>query len=126
MLTSHKPNIDEITAFFKIKTLYRFKRRETEIVDNLIEFLDELDIDIEYNFQYNVETYRTDICLPTHKLIIEVDENGHKYRDIEYEKKREKRIKKKTGFEIFRCYPDEKDFTINKFLANVTTKLFIN
>ena len=40
--------------------------------------------------QYNVLGYRIDLCFQEYKLAIEIDENGLSYRNIDYERKRQK------------------------------------
>lgn len=116
------PNIDSIANFFDIKTLYRYKRKEIEIVDELYEFLDELDI--TFQFQYIVKKFRLDIYLPDHNLVIEIDEHGHKDRDLLYEDFREKIIKKNLRTKILRVNPDDKKFSINKFFALIVKEIY--
>ena len=40
--------------------------------------------------QYNVLGYRIDLCFHDYKLAIEIDENGHSDRNIDYKIKRQK------------------------------------
>ena len=47
--------------------------------------------------QYNVLSYRIDLYFHDYKLAIEIDENEHSERNIDYEIKRQKE-----GFNIFR------------------------
>ena len=49
-----------------------------------------------------------------YKLVIEIDENGHSYRSIHYEIKRQKAIEQKLGCKFIRTDPDKKDFDIFK------------
>ena len=46
--------------------------------------------------QYSVLGYRIDLYFYYYKLAIEVDEKGHKDRNIDHEIKRQKAIKKRT------------------------------
>ena len=45
--------------------------------------------------QYQIDGYRIDLYFPNDKLAIECDEFGHKYRNLEYERRRETYIKNK-------------------------------
>ena len=49
----------------------------------------------EMKEQYTVDGYRIDLYFPIHKLSIECDEFGHKYRDIGYEVTRQNHIETK-------------------------------
>ena len=62
--------------------------------------------------QYNVLGYRTDAYFPNYKLAIEVDEQGHNDRDIDYEIERQEAIEKELGCKFIRINPAEKDFNI--------------
>ena len=48
----------------------------------------------EIMLQHNVLGYRIDAYFPEYKLAIEVDEQGHNDRDINYEIERQKAIKR--------------------------------
>ena len=50
---------------------------------------------------------------------IEADENGHMDRSKSEEKKREKIIKEKTGFEIIRIVPDKEIFDIDDEIGKI-------
>ena len=67
--------------------------------------------------QYSVLGYRIDLCFHNYKLTIEIDENGHSNRNIDYEIKIQKAIEQKLGCEFFRIDPDKEDFDI--FKANI-------
>ena len=62
--------------------------------------------------QHNVLSNKTDAYFPKHKLAIEVDEQVHNDRDIDYEIERQKAIENKLGYEYIRINPAEKDFNI--------------
>ena len=55
----------------------------------------------EMKEQYTVDGYRIDLYFPIHKLSIECDEFGHKYRDIGYEVTRQNHIETKTWMYIY-------------------------
>ena len=62
--------------------------------------------------QHNVLSYRIDAYLPRHKLAIEVDEQGHNNRDINYEIKQQKTIEKELDCEFIRINPAKENFNI--------------
>ena len=66
----------------------------------------------EMKEQYTVDGYRIDLYFPIHKLSIECDEFGHKYRDIGYEVTRQNHIETKLGCTFIRYNPDAKNFDI--------------
>ena len=66
----------------------------------------------EIILQHNVSSYRTDAYFPKHKLAIEVDEQGHNDRDIDYEIRRQKALEKELGCEFVRINPAKEGFNI--------------
>lgn len=112
------PSIDKISKFFGIETIYRYKRKEIEILDELKIFFGELGI--KYKTQKYVNKYRVDIYIAAYNLVIEIDENDHINRDKKYEKKREENIKKWIHCNFIRCNPDKVDFNIHKLTAKIT------
>ena len=71
----------------------------------------------EIILQHNVLGYRIDTYFPKYKLAIEVDEQGHNDRDIDYEIKRQKAIEKELGCEFIRINPAKENFNILLKLA---------
>ena len=69
--------------------------------------------------QYSVLGYRIDLYFHNYKLAIEVDEKGHKNRNIDHEIKRQKAIEKELGCEFIRIDPDEEDFNIFKDINEI-------
>ena len=65
-------------------------RLETEFVDMLDKVLEPLGV--RGRRQYNVNNYRIDYYIPSLKIAIEYDENGHMYYDQEKEAERETAI----------------------------------
>ena len=61
---------------------------------------------------YNVLGYRIDAYFPKYKLTIEVDEQGHNDRDIDYEIRRQKAIEKELGCEFIRINRAKENFNI--------------
>lgn len=117
LTAARKENIDEISKMFGIVTIYRYKPKEIEILDELGKFFNELKI--KYIPQRRIKMYRVDIFVPEYKLVIEIDENGHKDRNKKYENLREADIKKYTGCKFIRCNPDEEDFNISQFIGKI-------
>ena len=66
----------------------------------------------EIILQHNVLGYRTDAYIPKSRLAIEIDEQGHNDRDIDYEIERQKTIEKQLGCEFNRINPVKENFNI--------------
>ena len=62
--------------------------------------------------QHSVLTYRIDAHFPKYNLALQVDEQGHNDRDIEYEIGRQKVIEKELDCEFIRINPAEENFNI--------------
>ena len=62
--------------------------------------------------QYSALDYRNDLYFHDYKFAIEIDENDHDDRNIDYEIKRQKAIKVKLGCKLIRIDPDKKDFDV--------------
>ena len=83
--------------------------------------------------QYNVLGYRIDAYFRKYKLAIEVDEQGHNDRDIDYEIRSQKAIEKELGCEFIRINPGEENFNIfveigkiQNYIVKSTKKLLID
>ena len=63
-----------------------------------------------------VLSYRIDLFFHYDKLAIEVDENGHRDRNTDYEIKIQKVIEQELGCKFIRIDPDNEDFDIFKYL----------
>ena len=66
----------------------------------------------EIILQDNVLGYRIDAYFPKYKLAIEVDEQGHNNKDIDYEIRRQKTIGKELGCKFIRINPAKENFNI--------------
>ena len=64
--------------------------------------------------QYSVSGYRMDLYFHDYKVAIEIDENDHSDRNIDYEIKRQKAIEQKLGCEFIRINPGKDEFDIFK------------
>ena len=69
--------------------------------------------------QYSDLGYRIDLYFHDYKLAVEVDEKGHKDRNIDHEIKRQKALEKELSCEFIRINPDEKDFNIFKTINEI-------
>ena len=65
-----------------------------------------------FQAQYNVLSYWIDLYYHGYQFAIEIDENGHIDRNIDYETKRQMSIEQELGCEFIRIYPDKEDFDI--------------
>ena len=62
--------------------------------------------------QHNVLGYRNDAYFPNYKSAIEIDEQVHNDRDIDYKIRRKKTIKNELGCEFIRINPAKENFNI--------------
>ena len=99
----------------------KYVHKEQEIVKHLSDFLSELCVVTEY--QKVVGHYRIDLYLPDYRLAFEVDENGHKDRDAQYERCREEFIRRTLGCDFLRVNPDASDFNIFKACAQLSKQI---
>ena len=99
----------------------KYVHKEQEIVKHLCDFLSELHVVTES--QKLVGRYRIDLYLPDYRLAFEVDENGHKDRDAQYERCREEFIRRTLGCDFLRVNPDASDFNIFKVCAQLSNKI---
>ena len=77
--------------------------------------------------QHNVLGYRIDAYFSKYKVAIEVDEQGHNGRDIDYKIERQKAIEKELGCKFIRINPAKKDFVeigkIQNYINKSTKRL---
>ena len=66
----------------------------------------------EIILQHNVLGYRTEAYFPKYKLAIEIDEQGHNDRDIDYEIERQKAKEKELGCKFNRINLAKENFNI--------------
>ena len=59
--------------------------------------------------QHRLLGYRIDLYLHEYKLEIDIDENGHSDRNVDYEIKRQKAIQQEFGCKFIRIDPDKKN-----------------
>ena len=73
--------------------------------------------------QYSVLSCRTDFYFHVHKLTVEVDENDHNYRDIDYEIKTQKGMEKERDCGFVRINSDRENFIISKANNKIFTHI---
>ena len=69
--------------------------------------------------QYKVLSYRIDSYFHGHKLAVEIDDNGHSDRNINYEIKTQKAIEQEIVCKFIRIDPDKEDFHIFKTVNEI-------
>ena len=60
--------------------------------------------------QHNMLACRIDLYFLDYRLVIEIDENGHSNRNIDYELKRKKEIEQELHFVFIWTDPNKEDF----------------
>ncbi|WP_346938194.1 hypothetical protein [uncultured Clostridium sp.] len=98
-------------------------RKELEFFKILLPILNQLDIDIK--LQYKVLDYKIDGYIPSLKLAIEYDENGHKHYLDDDHINRQDAIEKELGCEFIRV-TDDYDYgtAIVIIIAKINYKLY--
>ena len=119
---SQRPEAFAISAQTGVKVETRYIRKELEIIGFVQEFLTTLNIPFE--FQKSVLSYRVDLYLPQHKIAVEIDELGHADRDPNYEADREKRITEHLQCKFIGFNPDEPNFKMSHCIAKLTHYIF--
>ena len=69
--------------------------------------------------QNSVLGSRIDLYFHDYKLAIEIDDNGHSNRNIDYEIKRQKPIEQKLGCKFIRIDPNKEDFDIFRTISEI-------
>jgi very-short-patch-repair endonuclease len=70
-----------------------------------------------------IGTYRYDLCIIEHKIVIECDEFGHKDRNIEYEKTRDKYMID-NDYTVIRFNPNTSNFNIISVINIINKVIF--
>ena len=73
----------------------------------------------EISFQHFVLGYRIDAYFSKHNLAVEVDEGGHKDRDLECEIERQKALEKELGCKFIRIDPARENFSIFNEISRI-------
>ena len=69
--------------------------------------------------QYSVLGYRIDLYFHDYKLALEVDEKGHKDRNIDHDMQRQKALEKELGCKFIRINPDEEKLNILRAINEI-------
>ena len=69
--------------------------------------------------QYNVLSYRIDLYFHDYKLAIEIDENEHSDRNIDYKIKSQKTIEPELSWKVISIDPDKDDFEIFRAINEI-------
>lgn len=116
-IKSRKPKSIDLCKLMEINVNQKYPCKEAEVLDNVIYFLEEKNI--QYELQKEVNGYSMDMYLPDLNINIEIDENGHNDRCPIYESNREIEIKNELSCEIIRFDPDNRNDNIFKFIARL-------
>jgi very-short-patch-repair endonuclease len=122
LLKTEMPSASSVAKHFNISVDTKYLRKEIEIVSFIQEYLTRLKIPFE--FQKTVGPYRVDLFIPTQHIAVEIDEYGHKDRNVQYETSRENFIQHKLQCRFLRVNPDASDFKLATLLADLTILLF--
>ena len=69
--------------------------------------------------EYYILCYRVDLYFHDYKLVIDVDEFDHNVRDINYERRRQKKKKKNCDCRGIRIDPYEENFNIFRYINEI-------
>lgn len=85
---------------------------EATVVGEVIQtFGRKFKIDDQKPFHFEGKTCKVDLFFPELNLAFEVDEENHKDRDSDYEKRRQEYMEKTLGWKVIRVNPHDKMFT---------------
>ena len=98
---------------FKENDIYLIK--EQSVLRTIMEVFEEENMQI----QYGVLGYKIYLYFHDHKLAVEIDEKGHKNRNINDEIQRQNALEKNLGWEFIRINPDKKNFNIFKVINEI-------
>ena len=100
---------------------YNYDRKEAGTISTIQKIFER----ISMKRQFSIGSYRKDLYFPECKLAIQCDEHDHKYREINYEIRRQKFIEDQLNSK-FICYsPDAEDFTIEKVLNTIFQCIYL-
>ena len=98
---------------FKENDIYLTK--EQSVLKPIMEVFEEENMQT----QYSVLGYKIDLYFDDHKLAVEIDEKGHKDRNINDEIQLQKALGSELGCEFIRINPDEENFNIFKAIIEI-------
>ena len=116
------------TSAHKFRKRSGFKQYEQSVLTKIMSSFVGRNMQTQYVLRYRIHLYFHD-----YKDAIEIDENGHKDKNIDYEIKRQKSIEHELGCTFVRIDPHKEDFdifrTINEIFRHIkqsTKKTSIN
>ena len=89
--------------------------KEQSVLKSVMDALEEENMQT----QYSVLGYRIDLYFHKYKIATEVDEKGHKDRNINHKIERQKPLERKLDCKFIRIDPDEEDFNIFKAINDI-------
>lgn len=100
---------------------------EATVLGEIIKvFGDKFDIDDQTCFEFEGRTCRTDLFFPELSLGIEVDEDDHKDRDPDYERRRQEHMEKVLGWSVIRVNPHKPTFTPGDAIGQIFNFIYDN
>lgn len=107
---SRKPEATEIAKLANLNVVKEVP--EASVIGEIIKtFGRKYKIDDQKQFIFEGNKCRADLFFPQLDLAIEIDEDGHKDRDPEYEQKRQAYMEHELGWKVIRVNPHEQTFT---------------
>ena len=92
---------------FKENDMYESK--ESSVLKSIMDTFEGENMETEYN----ILNYKIDLYFCDYKLAVEIDENGHRDRNSNHRKQRQKEIENELNCKFVRISPDEENFNIS-------------
>lgn len=119
---ARKPGAKNMMDQIGLSLATKIQSPEANILEQIIEFIKE--INLSYELQYACGTYKIDMYIPKHNIVIEVDECGHADRDPVYEKTREEFIIKMLKPKMLRINPNVPNFRMIKEIGTLNRLIY--
>lgn len=114
---SRKPEKESLMKQLHLTTLHMKQSLESSVLELIIDFLKEEKI--EYIHQHKCGQYFIDLYIPKFKVVVEVDEDGHKNYNKQNEQLRENYIRANLTDKILRINPNEPKFRIAREISKL-------
>ena len=95
-----------------------FLTKEQSVLKSIMEVFEGENMQTQYS-------YKIDLYFHDYKLAIEIDEKGHKDRNINHEIERQKALEKELNCKLIRINLDEENFNIVDLLRSPTPQKFL-
>lgn len=119
---ARKPGAKNMMEQIGFSLATKIQSPEANILEQIIEFIKEINLD--YELQYKCGTYKIDMYIPKHNIVIEVDECGHADRDPIYEKTREEFIMRMLKPKMLRINPNIPNFRMIKEIGTLNRLIY--